>query len=136
MPEGWREQVLDLVNHRDHRAEVERERARLTEKQRRLRRAWLEVEIDDETYRREQTGTQAQLDALVMPDEPDIVAAGQFLETLQTIWDEATASERKQLLNTLLEAVFVDVVGKRLVCVQPKADFVRLCNDPQKTGHL
>jgi DNA invertase Pin-like site-specific DNA recombinase len=126
LPDDWRSQILDLVECEDRRAAVERERARLSEKLRRLQRSYFEVEIDDATYRRERAETKAQLDALVIPDAPDVVAAGQFLESLAAIWAEATQAERHELLGMLLEAVFVDVAGDSIVCVQPKAPFVML----------
>jgi hypothetical protein len=60
------------------------------------------VEIDEDTYRRERDETQVVLDALVIPEEPDVVAAGQFLETFADIWVEAIPKERKELLGLLL----------------------------------
>jgi hypothetical protein len=61
-----------------------------------------DVEIDEDTYRRERDETQVVLDALVIPEEPDVVAAGQFLETFADIWVEAIPKERKELLGLLL----------------------------------
>ncbi len=126
LPEDWRGHVLELVESEDRQADVERERARLTEKLRRLQRAYFEVEIDEATYRRELAESQARLDALVIPEAPDVVAAGQFLENLALVWTEATQAERHELLGVLLERVFVDVAGSRLVCVEPDPSFIVL----------
>jgi hypothetical protein len=60
---------------------------------------------------------------LVIPEEPDVVAAGQFLETFADIWVEVIPKERKELLGLLLEEVLVDVAEDRIVCVRPKASF-------------
>ena len=84
------------------------------------------MELDEATYRRERAETQAQLDALVIPEQTDILAAGQFLETLADVWVEATPAERKELLGLLLEAVFVDAIGGSVVCVQPPMPYVAL----------
>ena len=48
-------------------------------------------------------------------EEPDVVAAGQFLETFADIWVEAIPKERKELLGLLLEEVLVDVAEERLI---------------------
>ena len=126
LPDDWRARVLDLVGRQDQQEQIKRERARLTEKLRRLQRAYLEVEIDEAAYRRERAETRARLDALVVPEEGDILQAGQFLETLAVVWAEATLAERRDLLRLLLEAVWVDVASRRVVCVQPKPAFVTL----------
>lgn len=126
LPDDWREHILSLIESEDRRAEIERERARLAEKQRRLQRSYLEVEIDEATYRRDRAETQTQLDALVIPAVPDVVAAGQFLESLAHVWAEATQAERRDILKGLLERVFVDVAGARIVCVEPQPSFVAL----------
>lgn len=126
LPSGWRARVLEIVDCEDRRADVERERARLNEKLNRLRKAYFEVEIDEATYRRERAQAQTRLDALVIPEESDVVAAGSFLETLAEVWSEATPAERKELLGLVLEAVVVDVREGHLICVRPKAPYVAL----------
>jgi DNA invertase Pin-like site-specific DNA recombinase len=126
LPPDWRAQIVDLVESEDRRAAVGRERARLKEKLRRLQKAYFDVEIDEDTYRRERDEVQVELDALVVPEEPDVVAAGQFLETFAVIWAEANPKERKELLGLLLDEVLVDVAEARIVCVKPKASFVAL----------
>ncbi|MFC2015544.1 recombinase family protein [Chloroflexota bacterium] len=126
LPPDWRAQIVDLVECEDRRASVARERTRLKEKLRRLQKAYFDVEIDEDTYRRERDEAQVERDALVIPEEPDVVAAGQFLETFADIWVEAIPKERKDLLGLLLEEVLVDVAEDRIVCVKPKASFVAL----------
>jgi len=126
LPPDWRKRVIDLMGCEDRRAVVEQQRIRLAEKLKRLRKAYFEVDIDEVIYRRERAETQAQLDALVIPEENDVLAAGRFLETLADVWITATQGERKELLALLLEAVFVDVLGGRVVYVQPQEPFVNL----------
>ena len=126
LPADWRDTVLKLLECSDGRHEVERERSRLAEKLRRLKRSYWEVEIDEATYGREKAETQAQIDALVIPEQTDILAAGQFLETLADVWAEATQAERTELLGLFLEAMFVDVAEGCVVCVQPQASYVAL----------
>ena len=45
-------------------------------------------------------------------------------EILPGLWEEATLSERRKLLLTMLEAVYVDTVDqKSIVSIQPKPAF-------------
>jgi hypothetical protein len=62
----------------------------------------------------------------VIPEQSDVVSAGQFLENLADVWAEATPAERKELLGLVLETVVVNVVEERLICVEPKAPYVAL----------
>ena len=75
---------------------------------------------------RPEPGAQTTFPLNPCPEEPDVVAAGQFLETFADIWVEAIPKERKELLGLLLEEVLVDVAEDRIVCVRPKASFVAL----------
>ena len=113
--------MLELLECSDRQREVEEERARLTEKVRRLKWSWWEVEIDGVTYRRERAETQARIDALVIPEQTDILATWQFLETLADVWTEATQAEREELIGLLFEVVFVDVIEGRVACARPQA---------------
>ena len=111
---------MEIVQAEDHRQEVQRRQAQLREKLRRLQRAYFDVELDEAAYRREKVIAEDQLAALVLPDRPAILQAGQFLETLAAAWTEATPREQRELLTLLLDAVIVDVLGSQLVAVKPK----------------
>jgi len=126
LPPDWRDRVIELIGRQDEAQNRERERARLAEKLRRLRRAYLEVEIDEATYRREKAEAQARLEALAVPEQNQILDAGRFLETLAGVWAEATPAERCELLRLLLQGVVVDVAGRKVVCVRPRGAFVAL----------
>ena len=50
--------------------------------------------------------------------------AGQLLENLPALWEQANLAERRQLLLTMLEAVYVDTIEeKAIVAVRPKPAF-------------
>lgn len=125
LPADRRDTVLELLQCGDQRHEVERERAWLAEKLRRLKRSYWDVEIDEATYRREEAETQAQIYALVLPEQTDMLAARQFLETLADMWAEAAQVERKELLGLRLEAALVDVAEGCVVCIGPRGVLCR-----------
>ena len=50
--------------------------------------------------------------------------AGNLLEDLPVLWEEANLSERRRLLMAMLEAVYVDTVEeKSVVAIRPKPAF-------------
>ena len=47
-----------------------------------------------------------------------------LLESLPTLWDQANPAERRKLLLTMLDAVYVDTVEeKAIVAIRPKPAF-------------
>ncbi len=61
-----------------------------------------------------------------MPNEEPVVKAAAYVEDLATLWRAATLDERRAILLTALDAVYIDMDTRRLVAVQPKADFLPL----------
>lgn len=59
---------------------MDRERARLEEKVRRLHRQYREVEIDEGEYRHELELTRAKLSTMVVPGHGEIVQVGDHIE--------------------------------------------------------
>ena len=127
---GWRDGILEMLQVKGEDVErYQRERARLEEKLRRLRVQYREVEIGEGDYRRELKETKERLASLNPPQEMEaegILQAGAYLESLDAIWEAATPQERKEIYQLVLEVVYVDVLGKRLVEVVPKGAFAPL----------
>ena len=67
---------------------------------------------------------EEKLESLVVPGIYAAKDAGSLLENLPTLWEEATLTERRKLLLSMLDAVYVDTVGeKAIVAIRPKAAF-------------
>ena len=65
-----------------------------------------------------------ELDSLVVPEATAAEEAGYLVEQLPALWREADMDERRRLLLTMLEAVYVDTKEeKRVVAIKPKAPF-------------
>ena len=80
LPESWRELVVDLLSSKDETAEIQRERNRLEEKLRRLKRLYWEVEIEEADYRQEAGLTQAKLSSMANPEHAQVVTLGDNVE--------------------------------------------------------
>jgi hypothetical protein len=77
-------------------------------------------------YDRRRAELQVQLEALQIPDQPDVEQAGEVLESLGAEWAVAPLRYQQETLRVVLEAVYVDVLGRKLVCVKPYPPFVPL----------
>ena len=62
--------------------------------------------------------------SLVLPSVDVAMEAGKLLETVPALWEQADLSERRRILMTMLDAVYVDTKEeKRIVAVEPKPAF-------------
>ena len=79
---------------------------------------------DDEGYRREKRSLEDKLANLVVPGVDAAMEAGNLLENLPVLWQEADLTERRKLLMAMLDAVYVDTVEeKSVVAIRPKPAF-------------
>ena len=61
---------------------------------------------------------------MVVPDADAAVTAGRLLEDLPALWEKADMAERRRILTTMLDAVYVDTVEeRRIVAIRPRAAF-------------
>ena len=59
-----------------------------------------------------------------MPDADAAVTAGKLVEDLPGLWDNADLTERRRILMTMLDAVYVDTVEeRRVVAIRPRPAF-------------
>jgi hypothetical protein len=126
LPNDWRERLEELAEHKEERQNIEGKRRYLEGKIRRLREVYIDGDLDRAEYDQRRAELQTELDALVVPDVPDIEAAGKTLESLGDVWEGASKRIRRDMLRTIFEAVYVDVEARQLVCVKPWPPFVLL----------
>ena len=72
--------------------------------------------------------TKAALAGVQEPEKSELIQLGDHMEGLVEAWPEATKEERHQLLNMMLDAVYVDMVSGRVAGMQPKPAFLPLFN--------
>jgi len=125
LPADWRDRLREMLASEDRRESILVGRAKVLEKLRRLRTLYLELTLTDGEYHRERERLQEQLQALAVPNEEPVVKAA-YVEDLPALWRAATLDERRAILLTALDAVYIDMDTGRLVAVQPKADFLPL----------
>ena len=60
----------------------------------------------------------------MVPDADAAVTAGKLLEDLPALWEKADLGERRRILLTMLDAVYVDPVEERsIVAIRPRPAF-------------
>ncbi|MFQ6028514.1 MAG: recombinase family protein, partial [Dehalococcoidia bacterium] len=120
----WQEQVLAIISVQDEVELVNQKRKRVQERLRRLGKAFVDGVYDDAEYQRSRRQLELELESLVVPEADAAAEAGQLIEQLPDLWQGATLSERRKLLLTMLDGVYVDAKEeKRIVAIKPKPPF-------------
>lgn len=126
LPDDWRERLEELASHQEERENVEAQRRYVQGKMRRLRELYLDGDFAKAEYDRRKADLQAQLDALQVPQQPAIEAAGETLESLGAEWASAPKRYQRDMLRVIFEAVYMDPLARCVVCVKPWPQFAPL----------
>jgi len=95
----------------------------LKEKRRRLGRAYADGAFTDEQYQRRLAEIDHHLDQACTVTPPTIEAAVELFTNIPMLWAEATPDERRQLINPLVELVYVDLETKLITAFKPAPAF-------------
>lgn len=95
----------------------------LQDKRRRLGKAYADGTFTDEEYNRRLTEIDRQLQRACVVTPPAIEEAVALFSDIPILWNEATPDERRRLLGTLIEMVYVDLKTKHVTAVKPTPAF-------------
>lgn len=124
IPEAWQVEVLSILSSLDERARIAKEKERIEEKLRRMRRLYTELEISEAEYELERRKLEVSLTSLVVPKENEMIRAGEKLKGMLEIWGEATEQEKAKILTIMLDAVYCDLNARKIVALKPKSPFL------------
>ena len=80
-----------------------------------------------EEYHRQKRVLEDRLASLAVPGVDAAQEAGQLLEDLYSLWGQANFGERRRLLLTMLDAIYVDTIEEKcIVAIRPKPAFIPL----------
>jgi len=100
----------------------------LREKRRRIVRGYVDEGYSEHEYQ----SRLAEIDRLIaqttIVTPPDIEKAVELFSNLPALWNEATTEERRALMKSLVELVYVDIKEKRVMAVKPTPAFRALYN--------
>jgi site-specific DNA recombinase len=138
LPEDWQELICqkleeDEKGEEDKRKITDQEKERLKLKRARLVKLYKEGYIGEQEFRGEMAAVELTLRELEAREVrgvrlDHVLAAGEQLPGLATIWDAATTEERRQIVILLLEpgGLSYDLERKRIVGLRPRPPFVPL----------
>jgi site-specific DNA recombinase len=121
---SWRERVLDILASQDERRAIKARRQAIELKLERLKDLYIEGDKDLGEYRIERDALRDELTSLVVPGEARVLDAGQFLEDMIGIWDQADLQERHDLLTSIFRKLWVNRVERRIVACEVYPDFI------------
>jgi len=120
----WLEEVLAIVSLKDEVERVKKEREKTQEKIRRMARAYVDGLFPEDEYRRQKRLLEMELESLVVPQANAAEEAGKLLKDISKLWAGANLEERRKLLLTMLDAVYVEAKeAKCIVAIKPKPAF-------------
>ncbi|HZA25834.1 MAG TPA: recombinase family protein, partial [Dehalococcoidia bacterium] len=123
----WQQQVLAIISVKDEVERVKEQRQRVKDKLKRLGKAFVDGVYDEKEYQRQRRQLELELESLVVPEADAAEEAGKLIQQLPDLWAGATLGERRQLLLTMLDGVYVDSKEeRRIVALKPKPAFKAL----------
>ena len=124
LPEAWMDRVLARIHLSDEVTKIQGERIQVEQRLKRLGDVYLDGLKTRNDYIREKKSLEDALDGFVIPGADATQEDGKLLEDLPALWEEASLAERRKLLITMLDAVYVDAVEEKpIVAIQPKPAF-------------
>ncbi len=121
LPDAWMDRVLARIQLADEMNRVDQERKATLQRLQRLGQVYLDGLMGPEDYKRQKRDLEEKLGSLVIPGADAAQEAGQLLENLPHLWEDANLSERRKLLLTMLDAVYIDTVEeKSIAAIRPK----------------
>ncbi len=127
LPEAWMDRVLAQIQLADEVKRVAQERKNAELRLKRLAQVYLDGVMSEDEYRRQKRLLQDRLASLVVTGVDAAREAGTLLGELPALWESADLEERRRLLMTMLDAVYVDSgEEKAIVAIQPKPAFLPL----------
>jgi site-specific DNA recombinase len=120
----WQEEILVIISVKDEVERVKDQRIRVKEKLKRLGKAFVDGVYEEKEYQRQRRQLGLEMESLVVPAADAAEAAGNLIQQLPELWEGATLIERRQLLMTMLDGVYVDTKEeRRIVALKPKPAF-------------
>ncbi len=120
----WQEEILTIISLKDEVDRVKKTRQATQEKLRRMAKAYIDGVFPDEEYHRQKRILEMELESLVVPQANAAEEAGKLILNLKELWAGANLTERRQLLLSMLDAVYFDTKkSKSIVAIRPKPPF-------------
>ena len=120
----WLEEVLAIISLKDEVDNISQKRQNTQEKLRRMAKTYIDGVFPDGEYYRQKKLLEMELESLVVPQADAAEEAGKLILDLPTLWIKANQEEKRKLLLTMLDAVYVDAKKtKSVIAIKPQPPF-------------
>ncbi len=120
----WLEEVLTIISLKDEVDNIGKKRQNTQEKLRRMAKAYIDGVFPDGEYYRQKKLLEIEMESLVVPQADAAEEAGKLILDLPMLWTNANQEEKRSLLLTMLDAVYVDAKKtKSVIAIKPKPPF-------------
>ena len=120
----WLEEVLSIISLENEVDKVNKKRQAAQKKLRRMAKAYSDGVFPDEEYHRQKKLLEMELESLVIPQANAAQEAGKLIMDLPGLWAGAKEEERRKLLLSMLDAVYIDAKkAKSIIAIKPKPPF-------------
>ena len=127
--EGWHQTVIDKYISNADVDIIHAQRGKIEARIKRLDFRFDIGTLTEADFRKEFVRFKEELNRLQLPETDDITKAGELLEDFGQIWRGATRHEQNELLQLILDAVYIDPDNRRIVAIQPKGPFASLIRE-------
>jgi len=103
----WMEEVMAIIAVEDQVEVTANHRKQVAGKLQRLGKAYVNGLYQEGDCFKEKRRLELELESLVVPEVNAAEDAGKLLQDLPRLWEQATLSERRVLLQAMLEAIYV-----------------------------
>jgi site-specific DNA recombinase len=125
LPRDWEREVMARLSHRlGHNQELDAKRARLESQLERARKLYYLGDWTESEYAAERARLHRELDALRPIKQIDVTQAGELLRDFGDLYGNGSLENRKRLLNTMLEKVFLE--GDEICAITPRRELYPL----------
>ncbi|NPA76907.1 MAG: recombinase family protein [Candidatus Diapherotrites archaeon] len=126
LPEGWENLVeAMLAKEQEQQPDPQKEKAHLRAKLKRLRKMYARglYANDESAFWREVEAIQTRLKILDRIEPASVQTSAQQLLNIAAAWQQATAEERRELVQMLFQKVVVNLAEKRIIEVTPRPEY-------------
>jgi hypothetical protein len=89
-----------------------------------MTKTYIDGLFPDEEYYRQKKLIEMELESLVVPAANAAEEAGKLIMNLRELWADANFEEKRKLLLTMLDAVYIDAKNtKSIIAIRPKPPF-------------
>ena len=124
LPEDWKEMIAKISSGEEERQKILASRKRLEDRMRRVAEMYEDGALNRVEYEKRRLAVSKEMEALVLPDNDNLLMHGTQVETFYEIWPLASLEEQREICRLMIESVEIDLKEKRIISITPNKEFL------------